>query len=440
MSSWNRSSSRAASSAWDSERSRAAASSIASGSPSRRRQTWSTRLGVEVRALQSGDGGHRPRHVELGGLAVQPQGRDGEDQLPRHRQRLAARREDADGGTRPQHALDERRDSLDEVLAVVEQQQDLVRPQPLGDRLLDRFPRSLTEAQHLGQLSGNARLVGDSGQVDEPHAVAEGLQQTSGCLQRQPRLAAAARTRERHEPMVGEPRHDRGQLRLAPHEVVEAHRQVGRHRRQRSQRRERCRQAVTEELEDRHRVLQVLEPVLAQLADGCVGRECAAGSRHQYLPAVPSGAHSRGDVQGHAVVALAHPPDVAGVHGHAHPHETTLGPRMCGQVALSVVGCGDRVGRRGEDGEDGVPLRLEHRAVMVGDGVLQDAPMGLDQVVVAGTPRLEQPRRSLNVGEQEGDGAAREVHVSPRATTARAGCCPGPAARSPTRSACRRSA
>ncbi len=119
------------------DRRRAAASSIASGSPSRRRHRvamsgrWSS--GAEwspvtsaARVTNNRTASDVEQPVECGVAIGQPQDRHGEDVLAAYPESLAARRHDVQTGCARQRGLDELGRRGDEVLAVVEDQHELL--------------------------------------------------------------------------------------------------------------------------------------------------------------------------------------------------------------------------------------------------------------------------------------------------------------------------
>ena len=85
-------------------------------------------------------------------------------------------------------------------------------------------------------------------------------------------------------------------------------------------------------------------------------------------------------------------------------------------------------GRRREGEEEGITLRVDLDASLGGTGSADHAAvLGESIGVPFGAERVEQPRRSLDVREQEGDGAAREIapHRGPdHATADQAGLVP----------------
>ena len=100
-------------------------------------------------------------------------------------------------------------------------------------------------------------------------------------LDRQSRLSRAAGTGQRHEPSaVAQQSGDFTDLPLTADERTHRPRQVG--VRDRLQRRE----ALVSELEDRHRLAEILQPMLAEVCDGDPADELLGRMREQHLAAV----------------------------------------------------------------------------------------------------------------------------------------------------------
>ena len=66
--------------------------------------------------------------------------------------------------------------------------------------------------------------------------------------------------------------------------------------------------------------------------------------------------------------------------------------------------------RRRERNEEGVALRIDLDPVLLRTNFPHDPPMLGERVRVRlGAERVQEPRRALDVGEEEGDGAGRQV-------------------------------
>jgi hypothetical protein len=76
---------------------------------------------------------------------------------------------------------------------------------------------------------------------------------------------------------------------------------------------------------------------------------------------------------------------------------------------LRLRGRRDRLLRRGKDVKEGVPLRVHLDTAVDGESLPQCAPVLSERVGIGVAQLVEQPRRALHVGEEEGDGAGRKA-------------------------------
>ncbi len=156
---------------------------------------------------------------------------------------------------------------------------------------------------------------------------------------------------------------------------------------------------------------EVLEVVLAEVAERdsfelVVVEHGRCRLRGEDLPAVTGRHDPRGAVHAHPVVAaLLGEVRLAGVQAHAHAQLGALGPVVRRERALTVRGRGGRVARAGEDVEEGVALRVDLLAAVRGERLAEEALVRLEHAAVAVAQLFQQLRRSLDVGEEEGDGA-----------------------------------
>ena len=127
---------------------------------------------------------------------------------------------------------------------------------------------------------------------------------------------------------------------------------------------------------------------------------------------MPGRADPRGADDVEADVALVAERRLAGVQAHAHANLGAARPCVGGERPLALDGRAHRVARARERVEERIALRVDlvpagalRRSRAAGAG---DRPTTCAVVVAE---LLQQPRRALDVGEQEGDGAARESHA-----------------------------
>ncbi len=124
---------------------------------------------------------------------------DRDDVLARDRQRLPARGDHPHARCSPEDVGHEQRGSLEQVLAVVHQEQQLPVPQ-VGEQESPRLGRGLV-AQVQGREDRVPHQVGvpDIGQLDQPCAVREGAGEIGPDPDREAGLADAARADERDQ-------------------------------------------------------------------------------------------------------------------------------------------------------------------------------------------------------------------------------------------------
>jgi len=120
-------------------------------------------------------------------------------------------------------------------------------------------------------------------------------------------------------------------------------------------------------------------------------------------------ADPRGSMDVHTDVIVEPDSGLPGMDPHAYPEVQPLGPTRRGQRPLPGHRGSDRVTRAREGHEERVPLSADLPSVVLVEGHPKYTLMlGQDVGVAIAQPR-QQPRRALDVREQEGDGAAREL-------------------------------
>ncbi len=227
----------------DSERNRAATSSRASGSPSRRRQisTMTGRL-VGVRAKSGTAAPTRAtRRATAGtsadGLRSRPLlwcGRergDGEDHLARQAQGLAGRGQHVDARALQPDAVDQGHQVVQHVLAAVEDHQLVPPGEGCHQRVVHRELRVGLDVQRGRHRVEQGGRVGDRGQLHDRDPIAEPRRPRSH-PPRQACLAHPARADQRHQGVVGHGPADAGQLLVSAHQrgrVVDDRCRPGRH-------------------------------------------------------------------------------------------------------------------------------------------------------------------------------------------------------------------
>ena len=141
-------------------------------------------------------------------------------------QSLPAGGQDAQLRTGTQQRLGELGAGLDQMLAVVQNQQHLLGSEVVRERLGQRAARLLANAQGGGHRLWHERRIRQRRQLHQPHTVFEPFHQLARRRQSQPRLAAAARAGERQQAAILQQPLYLGQLLLPSDEAGELQRQV----------------------------------------------------------------------------------------------------------------------------------------------------------------------------------------------------------------------
>ncbi len=204
----------------------------------RQRQTVQTRTQFhDVRGVLGGDPEvrvHRNRTlaeqldrlgrsgVPIAVAAVDGERRNEEDMLPADPQRFAAGDQDAQRRAGRQQISSEHRALVEEVLAVVQNQQQIARPQILGERPYDILV-SHREPQRLRDRKRDQSGVGDAGELHQGHAVGERPLRLAGDLRGQTGFSDPTDSDQRDQPRGSQQPAHLGRLGPAPDET----RQVG---------------------------------------------------------------------------------------------------------------------------------------------------------------------------------------------------------------------
>jgi hypothetical protein len=122
------------------------------------------------------------------------------DGLPGHSQGFTARRENPQRRRSAEQSLGDLGAGVDQVLAVIQDEQEMTIAQVVAERGAGRTLRALPDTQ-----GGRDRLRYQIGhrerrQIDQPHAIAEFVHEATRQLYRQARLSNPAGTRQRQQP------------------------------------------------------------------------------------------------------------------------------------------------------------------------------------------------------------------------------------------------
>ena len=273
------------------------------------------------------------------------------------------------------------------------------------------------ELDRLGESRRQKIRGGDGGERDEVDAVRVAVDPTRGGLEGEPGFAGPARSHEREQADLGVLQQpvDRFELRRAADERRSRQREVLHTGLDRLQQRELARQTLDLELVDALGRAQVLEPVCAEVAYPGVD-ERVSRLRKQYLAAVADGCDARASVDVDSDVSLVGYTRLAGVEPHPDADRTI------GQAALGVHGRGGRVRRPRERHEECVTLRIDLDTVVVRTGRADDPAVIVERIAVPVAELVQQPRRPLDVREEERHHSTREFAwhatiISPSSTS-----------------------
>ena len=148
---------------------------------------------------------------------------------------------------------------------------------------------------------------------------------------------------------------------------------------------------------------EVLQAVLTEIAEAVVAGEVARRLAEEDLAAVAGcGDPSRAvDVQ--PDVALIGDHRLTRVQSHSNAHRTAV------ERLPAIGGCCERILDPDERNEEGVALGIHLDAAVACEGFPQDAAVLGQRVCVSVAELVQQPSRALDVGEEERDGAGREL-------------------------------
>ena len=220
---------------------RVAASSMASGMPSRQRQIAAaarakcrsgTSPGSEARTLAM-KRRSAPVFREVSSITSDVlehlERRHAVDVFAIGHQRLAAGGEDGDAGARVQQVLDEMSGRADQVLAVVEHEQQRAAAYGGGERLARDRPGHRHHAERTRHRGADQLGVDERPQLGQPHAVGMARHHLARHLEGEARLADAAGADQRQQAVMRQQLADIGDDGLAPDQLGHPLGQVGRH-------------------------------------------------------------------------------------------------------------------------------------------------------------------------------------------------------------------
>jgi hypothetical protein len=217
-------------------------------------------------------------------------------------------------------------------------------------------------------------------------------------LQRKSGLAATARSGQRHDPHVLARKQVPEILELAqaPEERSCGHRKV------RAVQSLQGRKIAVAELVDPLRRRQILQPVLAEIAQSIAADEVTRRLRHQHLATVPRRRDPRRPMHVDPHIPLPGHGRLAGVHADSHANRA-------GQSRLHLPRRPKRVRRASERDEERITLRIYLDACVARKRIAHDSTVLCEHVRIGVTELVEQPRRSLYVAEEERNRPSRQL-------------------------------
>ena len=118
-------------------------------------------------------------------------------------ERLTARREHHNIWAVPQQRIRELGARVQDMLAVVNQQQQAALADRRYERVAKGAARLLTDAEHVGHSDRDEIRVPKRSEIGKPHPITEPIYQGGGGLEREAGLARAPSARQRYQPRCG---------------------------------------------------------------------------------------------------------------------------------------------------------------------------------------------------------------------------------------------
>ena len=219
-----------------------------------------------------------------------------------------------------------------------------------------------------------------------------------GGLEAEPGLARPARPGQGQQAGVLEQVEHRRELVLPAEERCRRNRQV------RAVQALQSREVSFAELVDPLRRREVLQPVLAQIAQLVQTHERSRRGRDKHLAAVTRGSDPRRPVDIDTDVPLVSDVRRPGMDPDPHPDRAS---RQTGDRVRSRTKR-PRPCRKGD--KEGVALRVDLDSPLRRKGLAHDPPVHSERLPVSLRPQLvQEPGRALNVGEEKSNGARRKV-------------------------------
>ena len=293
-------------------------------------------------------------------------------------ERLAAAGEDAQVGRGAEEGLGEAGAGGDDVLAVVEDEQEMAAAEEGGEGGDERAIGLLAEIERGGDGLHDERGIVDGGEFHKPNAVGKSVENIGGNLQGEAGFAGAAGAAEGEQAGAREQALYFRHLALPADKAGELDGEIIRDAFERAERGKLGGQIGGEELVEMLGAGEVAEAVFAEMAElhavrEEVANELLGGEREQDLAAVRGGEDAGDAIEGLAEIVAIALLGGAGVQGHADFQFLDLLPGGGVQSALGLEGAGEPVLRGIEGDAKGVADGLENMAAAGFEGGAQQS-------------------------------------------------------------------
>ena len=285
------------------------------------------------------------------------------------------------------------------MLGIVEEEKHPLAGQHLGEDVLERAVGLLDHVERPRGLPEHERRVAKRRKRDPPDAVGIGVSGEGGGLQCEPGLPCPTRPGEGEQTSSGRRKQlgDLGELALP---AEEGRRRDGQIRAVQGLER---RKAAVSELVNALRRREVFQPVLTEILQLELDELCRGG-RDEHLPPVADGGDPRSSVDVVADVPFVGHERRPRVEADAHVDLTG-----CERVRQRSRSC-ESAGRGRKREEEGVALRVDLDPAFPAHASRTISPVLAERLRVDLRAELvQEPRRALDVGEEEGDGAGRKL-------------------------------
>jgi hypothetical protein len=306
---------------------------------------------------------------------------------------------------------------FDHLLEVVEHEQEFLLTEEVCQRLGSCLPWLLVHSERLGDRRKNELRVREGSERYEEDPVGKVVDDLRGQLKSETRLAGAARPGEGEQANVSSHQQQQRVLHfpVAADEQRRLNGQVRRAILECPWRREVRAHSLDEQLMETLGLAQILQAMIAEIpetrtAEILVRDELVDRLGDEHLPAVRRRGDSRSSMHRDSHIFPADEKSLARVETHADMDLRSLPPLCTRDPALAVSRGGEGVGGASKRNKEGVAFGVHFPTMMCGDHFAeQTVVLPKDGRVRLATQFAQQPSRPLDVREQEGDRAGREL-------------------------------